>query len=90
MKVCGGGAFTMADDTICMETHITCVKLTKFYGSDSGRHGVFTIADDTICTETTLHVSSSCWAARYDTGLLIELMQKGAFPPFCFCEIHED
>ncbi len=24
MKVCGGGAFTMADDTICMESHNTC------------------------------------------------------------------
>jgi hypothetical protein len=24
MKVCGGGAFTMADDTICEESHNTC------------------------------------------------------------------
>lgn len=38
MKVCGGGAFTMADDTICMEIHITCVNFTKVFGGN----GVFT------------------------------------------------
>jgi len=29
MKVCGGGAFTMADDTICMDHQIICSEFTK-------------------------------------------------------------
>ena len=73
-QVCGGllrgGAFTMADDTICMDspqTHFQDCKLgivQQVHGGLAGvggwGKGAFTMADDTICMNSPQPLFLSC------------------------------
>ena len=72
------GAFTMADDTVCMETHITCVKFTKVCGG--GGHGADSVISHNTCSKL-IRVYSMVAVAMHSQWLIASAQTPPPAPP---------